>query len=166
MAFSTLPITTVGLSITTFVSQNVGAEKPDRVRKGIRYGCIITTVWSVIALIILEVLSPALVKFLSGSEVDTVVTTGVNYLKFNVLFYIPLGILITLRCSLQGMGKKILPILSSVIELLGKVVFTFAVIPQMGYNGVIICEPVVWCAMAVYLVIAYIKAVPKSCPEA
>lgn len=106
MAFSTLPITTVGLSITTFVSQNVGAEKPDRVRKGIRYGCIITTVWSVIALIILEVLSPALVKFLSGSEVDTVVTTGVNYLKFNVLFYIPLGILITLRCSLQGMGKK------------------------------------------------------------
>ena len=166
MAFSTLPITTVGLSITTFVSQNVGAEKPDRVRKGIRYGCIITTVWSVIALIILELLSPVLVKFLSGSEVDTVVTTGVNYLKFNVLFYIPLGILITLRCSLQGMGKKILPILSSVIELLGKVVFTFAVIPRMGYNGVIICEPVVWCAMAVYLVIAYIKAVPKSCPEA
>lgn len=106
MAFSTLPITTVGLSITTFVSQNVGAEKPDRVRKGIRYGCIITTVWSVIALIILELLSPVLVKFLSGSEVGTVVTTGVNYLKFNVLFYIPLGILITLRCSLQGMGKK------------------------------------------------------------
>ena len=166
MAFSTLPITTVGLSITTFVSQNVGAEKPDRVRKGIRYGCIITTVWSVIALIILELLSPVFVKFLSGSDVDTVVTTGVNYLKFNVLFYIPLGILITLRCSLQGMGKKILPILSSVIELFGKVIFTFAVIPHMGYNGVIICEPVVWCAMAVYLVIAYIKAVPKSCPEA
>lgn len=86
MAFSTLPITTVGLSITTFVSQNVGAEKPDRVRKGIRYGCIITTVWSVIALIILEVLSPALVKFLSGSEVDTVVTTGVNYLNSTFCF--------------------------------------------------------------------------------
>lgn len=64
MAFSTLPITTVGLSITTFVSQNVGAEKPDRVRKGIRYGCIITTVWSVIALIILELLSPVLVNFI------------------------------------------------------------------------------------------------------
>lgn len=111
MAFSTLPITTVGLSITTFVSQNVGAEKPDRVRKGIRYGCIITTAWSVIALIILELLSPVLVKFLSGSEVDTVVTTGVNYLKFNVLFYIPLGILITLRCSLQGMGKNIADII-------------------------------------------------------
>lgn len=70
------------------------------------------------------------------------------------------------KMFITGYGQKILPILSSVIELLGKVIFTFAVIPHMGYNGVIICEPVVWCAMAVYLVIAYIKAVPKSCPEA
>lgn len=70
------------------------------------------------------------------------------------------------KMFITGYGQKILPILSSVIELLGKVIFTFAVIPHMGYNGVIICEPVVWCAMAVYLVMAYIKAVPKSCPEA
>lgn len=98
-----------------------------------------------------------LVELLSGSTDAVVLTNGANYLKFNVLFYIPLGILINMRCSLQGIGYKILPLISSVIELLGKIVFTFLLIPTLKYTGVIICEPVVWCLMAIQLVISFYR---------
>lgn len=155
MAFSTLPITTLGLSITTYVSQNKGAGKKDRILKGVRYANIMTTVWSIMAAVILIPLSKPLVELLSGSTDTVVITNGANYLKFNVLFYIPLGILINMRCSLQGIGYKILPLISSVIELLGKVVFTFLLIPTLKYMGVIICEPVVWCLMAIQLIISF-----------
>lgn len=154
-AFSTLPITSIGMSIPTFVSQNIGAKKIDRVREGIKYGIVITTVWSFIVAILLIVMSPFLVELISGSNKEEIVTNGVNYLRFNVLFYIPLGALIVLRCSLQGMGQKILPLVSSIIELAGKVIFTFLLIPALAYTGVIISEPVVWCVMAAYLFIAY-----------
>ena len=157
MAFSTLPITTLGLSITTYASQNKGAGKKDRILKGVRYANIMTTVWSIMAAIILLPLSKPLVELLSGSTDAIVLTNGANYLKFNVLFYIPLGILINMRCSLQGIGYKILPLISSVIELLGKIVFTFLLIPTLKYTGVIICEPVVWCLMAIQLVISFYR---------
>ena len=62
-----------------------------------------------------------------------------------------------MRCSLQGIGYKILPLISSVIELLGKIVFTFLLIPTLKYTGVIICEPVVWCLMAIQLVISFYR---------
>lgn len=155
MAFSTLPITTLGLSITTYVSQNKGAGKKDRILKGVKYANIMTTVWSIMAAVILIPLAKPLVGLLSGSAEEIVLTNGSDYLKFNVLFYIPLGILINMRCSLQGTGYKVLPLISSVIELVGKIVFTFMLIPSLKYTGVIICEPVVWCIMAVQLTISF-----------
>lgn len=121
MAFSTLPITTVGLSITTFVSQNVGAEKPDRVRKGIRYGCIITTVWSVIALIILELLSPVLVNFI-GFRGGYCCDYRCELFKIQRPVLYSSGNTYNVKMFITGYGQKILPILSSVIELLGKVI--------------------------------------------
>lgn len=154
-AFSTLPITTLGMSITTYVSQNKGAGKKDRILQGVKYANIITTVWSIIAAVILIPFSEMLVRLLSGSDNVEVLTNGANYLKFNVLFYIPLGILINMRCALQGIEYKVLPLISSIIELLGKIVFTFLLIPTLNYTGVIICEPVVWCLMAIQLTVSF-----------
>ncbi len=153
--FSTLPIMTLGMSLTTFISQNRGANQKERIRQAVKYGNIITTVWSIIIAIVHMFVSPMLIQFISGSQKSEVLINGTNYLRFNVLFYIPLGVLINVRCALQGIGAKILPLVSSFIELLGKIVFTFLLIPQLHYTGVIICEPVVWCLMAIQLTYAF-----------
>ena len=162
MAFSTLTITTMGMSIAPYVSQNRGAGKPERIWKGVKYANIITTVWSVIAVIIILPLAEFFIELISDSDNLVVVQNGSDYLRFNVLFYIALGILVNMRCSLQGMGSKVMPILSSIIELVGKIIFTVAIIPIMGYNGVIISEPVVWCIMAIQLTISFIVIYKKN----
>jgi O-antigen/teichoic acid export membrane protein len=61
---------------------------------------------------------------------------------------------VAVRNALQAIGSKILPILSSVIELVGKIIFTFIFVPKFGYLAVILCEPLIWCAMTIELVIA------------
>ena len=44
--------------------------------------------------------------------------------------------------------------ISSIIELIGKIVFTYLLVPRFGYSAVIVCEPVIWCFMAAQLVIS------------
>ena len=59
------------------------------------------------------------------------------------------------RGVLQSIGRKLLPALSSFIELAGKVIFMKVLVPLYGYDAVIAAEPVIWCVMAVYLAAAF-----------
>ena len=66
-----------------------------------------------------------------------------------------LGVLLSTRYALQSLGQKILPLISSGIELVGKILFMLFFIPRFGYNAVILCEPVIWCFMCAQLVWSY-----------
>lgn len=157
--FSTMPIFTMGMSSSTFVSQNLGAQKIDRIKKGVLYGCLFTIIWSLSLMIINPFVVDKLIWLMSGSEIKEVLEYGTTYLNFAIPFFSVLGILIVLRNSLQGLGEKLLPLFSSIIELAGKIVFTALVIPHMGLQGVIICEPLIWCVMTIQLIFAYIHRI-------
>ncbi|MFR7592380.1 MAG: MATE family efflux transporter [Longibaculum sp.] len=156
-SFCMMPAGTIGLALSTFVSQNKGANQQKRIRDGVRYGNLIACGWGVIITIILFFGAPWLVKLISGSHQATVVDNASLYLRVNAPFYAVLGILLNLRNSLQGLGMKIIPLVSSVIECLGKVVFVALFIPVLGYFGVIICEPVIWCCMCLQLAYSFYR---------
>lgn len=59
---------------------------------------------------------------------------------------------------MQAMGKKTAPILSSFIELGMKLLSAVFLIPQLGFLGTCITEPVTWALMLLFLVIAYLAA--------
>ena len=96
-----------------------------------------------------------MIGFVSGSANEEVLKNGALYLQIESPFFAVLSVLFNTRYALQGIGSKVLPLISSIIELLGKVVFAFLFIPMMGYMGVILCEPVIWCFMVLELVIAF-----------
>ncbi len=70
-------------------------------------------------------------------------------------FYCVVGILFNLRNALQGLGRKVIPLVSSIIEFFGKIVFVWLFIPFLGYFGVIICEPLIWYLMCIQLAYAF-----------
>lgn len=156
-SFCTMPLMTMTLAVSTFVSQNRGANQRERIIKAVRYSNWMSVIWSAIITIILLFAAPALVRFLSGSSEAVVIENGARYLRINAPFFSVLGILLTMRNSLQGMGEKIVPLISSVIELIGKIVFVVILIPYLGYFGVIICEPVIWCLMCAQLVFTFYR---------
>lgn len=143
------------LATSTFVSQNRGANQRERIIKAVRYSNWISVLWAAVITIILIFAAPVLVKLLSGSSEKVVIENGAMYLRINAPFYSVLGILSTMRNSQQGIGKKIVPLISSVIELIGKIVFVIFLIPILGYFGVIICEPIIWCLMCAQLVFTF-----------
>lgn len=166
-SFCTMPAATISLALSTFVSQNKGADKPERIRKSVCYANMLAIAWGITISIILFFGSQTLVKLLSGSSEPEVIHNGSLYLMINAPFYAVLGILLNLRNSLQGLGRKMLPLVSSVIEFFGKIVFVCLFIPVLGYFGVIICEPIIWCFMTLQLAYSfygdsYIKNVKKK----
>lgn len=152
-----IPIVTLGLASSTFVSQNLGAGKIERIKKGVKYSIYITLVWTVFLFIPAWFGVEHLVRFISSSTKDVLINYASNYIKFMVPFYLILGGLIIIRNSLQGMGSKILPLISSVIEFIGKIVFTWLIIPLLGEWGVILCEPLIWCIMFAQLAFVFFK---------
>lgn len=158
MSFGLIIISTLASSLTTFVSQNLGAKEYQRINDGIKISTGISIIWSLIMIIVLYAVADKLIYMISSSDNMTVINNGSMYLKISCLFYPPLAVLCNLRCALQGMGKKIIPLISSIIELLGKIVFVIFIVPVYGFMGVIMCEPVIWIFMMVELLWAYLKA--------
>ena len=163
--FCFMPFSALGVSLSTFVSQNRGAGKTERIRKGVRYAHLLSLVVSGILMLILMVGAPTLIWLLTGTKEAEVLRCGTWNLWINAPFYAVLGILLNLRNSLQGLGEKVVPLISSIIELLGKIVFTWIFIPLLGYLGVIICEPVIWFFMCAQLAWTYHKVMGEKKTE-
>ena len=108
-----------------------------------------------IVTVIILIFGSSLVKLISGSNENVVLDNGTLYLIIVGPFYAVLGILMQTRYALQGIGQKLLPLISSVIEFIGKIIFVFVFIPQFQYMAVIFCEPVIWCVMCIQLVYSF-----------
>lgn len=156
--FSIMPISSLGYSTTTFISQNRGANKRDRIIKCIKGEYLYIIVASMTIFIFMKIFAPFLVHLISGSDNDIIISNGSKYLIYNSPFYIALGIVLTTRATLQSLGMKLLAVVSSLIEFFGKIIFVLILIPKFQYNAVIFCEPAIWCFMALYLVYTFFNA--------
>ena len=155
-SFTNMPLISMANAGSTFVSQNRGAAQPERVRKGMRTMYLCSVVIMAANMVLMQLFARQLVQLISGSTAPLVLENGARYLMWNAPFYAVLGVLLCTRYALQSLGQKVLPLFSSVIELVGKVVFVLVFIPRYAYNAVILCEPIIWCFMALYLVLVYL----------
>ncbi len=153
-----LPIMTFAMSISTFVSQNKGANQPQRIRDGIKIATRFGLTLAIVMATLVFFIAPTLIVWLSGTSDPKVIETGSTYMRINLPFFTVLCFLITYRNALQGLGRKIVPLISSIIEFIGKIVFTWFIIPILGYFGVCLCEPVIWIVMTIQLHFSLKKA--------
>lgn len=164
--FFMLPFSVMGVTMATYCGQNMGAGALDRIRTGIRHALILTWVWSLGMILLSYTVAPRLIYLVTGSENPTILATATRYLKFDTLFYFaPAGISI-LRNGLQGMGDHVTPIVSSSIELVGKIVASLVLARIFQYWGIIIAEPIVWIFMVIPLICSMHNLLSKrSAPQ-
>ena len=105
--FAFLPVTCFSMALATFVSQNVGAGKPDRVHKGMRFGVICSITLAECVGVAVCLLAPWLIGAFS-SEAD-VVAFGVRQAHTIALFYFLLAFSHCCAGILRGLGRPIVP---------------------------------------------------------
>ena len=150
-----LPNISMGMAISTFVSQNKGAGQRERIIRGVWESYVYDLVCGLFTIVVLFLFADELAVLISGSTNPELIGNTVAYVRFAAVFSGVLGVLHQTRLALQGLGAKFTPLVSSFIELFGKCIFAWSLVPRMGYRAVILCEPLIWCVMVVHLVFAF-----------
>ncbi len=158
----TVTLYTVGIAMTTFTGQNMGAGKPERVRQGVRHSNLIVTGITTVLIGVCYAFGRPLLTWITGTDNVEIVNASVMYLQISVWFFYALGPLFVLRCTLQGMGRKIIPICSSIMEMVVKVLSASFLVPALHYVGVAFTEPISWIVMIIPLIVAYLVKSPEK----
>ena len=146
-----------GQTMAIFCGQNAGAGRMDRVRQGIGLAVLYTCIWSVMTVIFSFTIGKQLIYLVTGSHNETVIRNAANYLKFDTIFYFVTAVISVLRNAMQGLGETVIPLASSALEMIGKVVIAVTLVPLLGYTGVIVAEPIVWIIMVIPLIVKILK---------
>ena len=141
----TLPMESVGMAMATYVGQNHGAHRTDRIKQGIKDGCMIQLTYCVAAWVVIFFVKPYAVGLVLG-DADPAVTAGaIQYLAIMSLLFCFHGLLMIFRNTLQGLGYSVQAIISGVGELIGRSLGgLLAVKTGLGYVGICLSNPFAW----------------------
>ncbi len=149
------PMDAFGVSMATFAGQNYGAGRIDRVRRGVRQVFWMLAAYSLLALGIVYFFGSTIaLLFVDASETEILACTQ-RFLIMNGLFYIPLGLIYTLRNTLQGVGFSKIAMLSGLFELVARSVMGLFVVPKFGFNAVCLAHPTAWIMADLILIVLY-----------
>ena len=147
----------LGTALATYCGQNLGAEEYGRIRQGIRDTILFSLCWYLFVLLIVFTLSPTIVSLITASQEPEIINNAVLYLKVNASFYFLPAVICILRNSMQGFGDSRTPLVSSLIELAGKVLIAYLLVPGLQYMGVVLSEPIVWALMVIPLIVSILR---------
>ena len=141
----TLPMESVGMAMATYVGQNHGAHRTDRIQQGIKDGCTIQLTYCVAAWVVIFFVKLYAVGLVLG-DADPAVTAGaIQYLAIMSLLFCFHGLLMIFRNTLQGLGYSVQAIISGVGELIGRSLGgLLAVKTGLGYVGICLSNPFAW----------------------
>ena len=150
-----MTLSTLASSMATFAGQNHGAKKHDRVKRGLKKTILLGFGIATFLNLLIYTAGPFMVKLISGSSNQELISNAVFYLKFDLPFYYVLAIILITRSTLQGLGSKIAPLVASLMELILKILTAGVLVKYLGYTGIAMCEPIIWTVCAVYILIVF-----------
>lgn len=105
--FAFLPITCFAQALSTFVGQNLGAKKYDRVKKGVRFGILCSVSMAELIGVVFWMCAPVFIGIFSDSP--DVIAFGVRQARVEALFYCMLALAHCIAGIMRGAGKATVP---------------------------------------------------------
>ena len=152
--FACIPMQGISSAVSTFMAQNRGAGKRDRLLPGFYAGLRLELCYFVlICAAALCLRAPFVRLFLKEGDAETVVRLGADYLQLMAFFYIYPALTNWMQGFFRGMGRMGITIVLTGIQITLRTLCTYLLAPKMGIRGIAVACAVGWSAM---LVVAYI----------
>ena len=145
-AFAYLPVQDFGNAFSTFVAQNTGAQKTERIRRGIRSAVWVSVGFCIVSsLLVCLFAAPLMGLFVDPAERE-IVAVGVEYLRIEGMCYCGIGILFLLYGLFRGLGRPGVSVVLTVVSLGTRVALAYllAPIPAIGLKGIWWAVPIGW----------------------
>ncbi len=145
-SFAYTPVQEFGNAFSTFVAQNHGAGKKERIRRGVRSAVITVVLFSVFVSAAVFIFARALMLVFVRPEETEIIDAGIRYLRIEGAFYVGIGILFLLYGYYRAVGRPGMSVVLTVLSLGTRVGLSYwlASVPGIGETGIWWSIPVGW----------------------
>lgn len=158
-SFAYMPVQDFGNAFSTFIAQNYGAKKFERIQKGIKSAVMTSVLFCVVISGAVFIFAEPLMKiFVSGAEKE-IISVGVEYLRIEGSFYFGIGILFLLYGLYRAVKLPGMSVVLTILSLGTRVALAYelSAIPMIGVRGIWAAVPIGWILADAVGVIYYIK---------
>lgn len=145
-AFAYMPVQDFGNAFSSFIAQNYGARRPERIRAGFRCAVLASFLFCLaVSAAVCIFARPLMLLFISREE-TAIVEEGVRYLRIEGAFYCGIGCLFLLYGLYRALGKPGMSVILTFLSLGTRVVlaYTLSAIPSIGTSGIWWSVPIGW----------------------
>lgn len=155
--FVFMPITCFSMALATFVGQNLGARKYDRVKKGVGFGIACACILAELIGILSYIFAPQLISVFN--DTPDVVSLGSSHTRTVCLFYFLLAFSHCIAGIMRGAGKSTVPMVTMLATwcLLRVTYITIAVPLVNELTTVSKAYPITWFCSSVIFLIYFLK---------
>ncbi|MEW6564852.1 MAG: MATE family efflux transporter [Spirochaetota bacterium] len=114
-SFVGMPSMNISMALSTFVGQNLGAGKPERVKKGYRSALLIAMSITLVLMVVLLLFGKPLVSIFTSDQ--EVIAVGARYLRVIAPFYIAFTMMFITNGVIRGAGETIVPMISTLFAM-------------------------------------------------
>ena len=162
-AFAFVPEQSIAQAITTYVAQNRGAAKNERIKGGFLAGMGLEFCYFIlICTITLLFKIPIMSMFVTGDSAQNIIGIGAQYLSLMAFFYILPGMTNGVQGFFRGMGQFKITVLGTFIQTSMRVVMTYLLAPSMGIRGIAIGCAIGWSLMLLVQVPICMKKLQRT----
>lgn len=138
----------VGAAVSTFVGQNIGAGRFDRVKRGVRSALLLNLICYGVYTPIVWIFAKSIMKVFTDSSLS--VRYGMEYMRIFSVFFLVGGFLGIFHNMLRAAGDVLVTVLMGVSEIITRIGLTFLLSYLFGYYGLWWVSPITWvCATMV-----------------
>ena len=146
--FACIPEMSLSSAISTYIAQNRGAKKTERIRPGLRAGIRLELgYWVFIACFVTLLRAPIVSLFVTGDGAEEIVALGSQYLRYMAFFYLIPALNNSLQGFYRGMGKMLTTMTGTLIQISVRTLCTFLLASRMGIVGVAFACAAGWACM-------------------
>ncbi|MFQ6803592.1 MAG: MATE family efflux transporter [Lachnospiraceae bacterium] len=145
-SFAYMPVQDFGNAFSTFIAQNFGAKKEDRIRRGLRDAVLVSVLFCIVISALIWIFArPLMLLFVNAGE-TAILAEGVRYLHIEGSFYCGIGCLFLLYGLYRALGKPGMSVVLTVISLGTRVALAYLLssIPAVGVVGIWWSVPIGW----------------------
>lgn len=145
-SFAYMPVQDFGNAFSTFIAQNYGAKRADRIRAGLKGAVLASFIFCIIISAGVWILAkPLMMLFVSGTE-TAIIEEGIRYLHIEGAFYCGIGCLFLLYGLYRALGRPAMSVVLTVISLGTRVALAYALssVPAVGVAGIWWAVPIGW----------------------
>lgn len=145
-SFAYMPVQDFGNAFSTFIAQNYGAGKTERIKKGIRGAVICVSAFCLVVSALIFVLAPMLIGIFVEPTETEIIAEGARYLRVEGILYIGIGILFLLYGYYRAVKRPGMSVILTVCSLGTRVALAYilSAIPSLGVVGIWVSVPIGW----------------------